>query len=214
MPGEQPILYSFRRCPYAIRARLALRQSGTTVELREVDLKRKPAALLAISPAATVPVLDLGDGRVLTQSLDIVHWALGRCDPEGWLHQGDAAFNQWLVDTTDGAFKHWLDRYKYADRFPERSATEWRDEAVRCLIEPLEARLASSPHVGGATACWADAAVFPFVRQFAGVDPAWWAASPWAGTRRWLDAWLAHPLFLACMHKVPVWADDAPPTSP
>ncbi len=209
MPSTLPVLYSFRRCPYAIRARLALRCSGTQVELREVDLKHKPAEMLTISPAATVPVLDLGQGRVLTQSLDILHWALQQSDPEGWLQQGDAAFNQWLVDTTDGDFKRWLDRYKYAERFPERSATEWRDEAVRCLIEPLEVRLTAQPHVGGEKPCWADAAVFPFVRQFAAVDPVWWGASPSVHTWRWLDAWLSNPLFLACMHKEPVWAPGA-----
>jgi glutathione S-transferase len=209
MPSTLPVLYSFRRCPYAIRARLALCCSHTAVELREVDLKHKPAELLAISPAATVPVLDLGHGQVLIQSLGIVHWALKQNDPEGWLQHGDPAFNQWLVDATDGDFKRYLDGYKYAERFPERSAAEWRDEAVRCLIEPLEARLAEQPHVGGAKPCWADAAVFPFVRQFAAVDPAWWTALPWAHTRRWLDAWLSNPLFLACMHKAPVWAPDA-----
>jgi len=205
-----PVLYSFRRCPYAIRARLALCSSGALVELREVDLKRKPSELLAISPAATVPVLDLGQGRVLTQSLDILHWALRQNDPDGWLQLGEVDFNQWLVDTTDGEFKRLLDRYKYAERFPERSASEWRDEAVLCLIEPLEAKLTAQPHVGGLKPCWADAAVFPFVRQFAAVDPAWWVAAPCVHTRRWLDAWLNHSLFLACMHKVPVWAPGAP----
>lgn len=210
MSSTLPVLYSFRRCPYAIRARLALRYAGTLVELREVELKRKPAELLAISPAATVPVLDLGQGRVLTQSLDILHWALQTNDSEGWLERGDKVFNQWLVATTDGEFKRGLDRYKYAERFTERSAAEWRDEAVRCLIEPLEARLAAQPHVGGQQPCWADAAVFPFVRQFAAVDPSWWSASPWTQTRHWLNAWLAHPLFLDCMYKAPVWAPGAP----
>jgi glutathione S-transferase len=210
MPRALPVLYSFRRCPYAIRARLALVQAGITVELREVDLKRKPAELLAASPAATVPVLDLGHGQVLTQSLDIMRWALRQNDPDDWQHQGDEAFNQWLVDTTDSDFKRWLDCYKYAERFPERSATEWRDDAVHCLIEPLDARLAEQAWVGDTRPSWADAAVFPFVRQFAGVDPAWWAASPWVHTRRWLDAWLSHPVFLSCMTKVPVWTPDAP----
>jgi glutathione S-transferase len=203
--GALPVLYSFRRCPYAIRARLALWQAGIALELREVDLKRKPQELLALSPAATVPVLDLGQGHVLTESLDILHWALRHNDPDGWLQRGDPTFNAWLVETTDRRFKPWLDRYKYASRHPERSAEAWREEAERCLIEPLEARLTQQPHVGGDAICWADAAVFPFVRQFAGVDPTWWAAAPWSHTRRWLDAWLASPLFQAVMHKTPVW---------
>lgn len=210
-PNAQPVLYSFRRCPYAIRARLGLLSAGLTVELREVDLKRKPAELLALSPAATVPVLDLGAGQVLLHSLDILQWALRQHDPGGWLSPANDALARELVHTTDTDFKRWLDRYKYAERFPERSAVDWRAEAVGCLIEPLEAWLLEHPHIGGANRCWADAAVFPFVRQFAAVDPAWWSAAPFPATRRWLDEWLGSPLFEAAMQKVPVWAPDAPP---
>ena len=119
MAAALPILYSFRRCPYAIRARLAVCHAGLAVELREVDLKRKPAALLAVSPQATVPVLDAVQGLVLTQSLDIMHWALAQASDAGWLRRGDHAALRQLVNTTDGDFKHWLDRYKYAERYPE-----------------------------------------------------------------------------------------------
>ena len=125
-----PILYSFRRCPYAIRARLALCQAGVPVELREVDLKRKPPALLAVSSAATVPVLDAGPGAVLVHSLDIMRWALAQSDGDRWLARGDAGLNQRLVDTNDGDFKHALDRYKYANRHPLRSQAAYRDEAA------------------------------------------------------------------------------------
>lgn len=207
----RPVLYSFRRCPYAIRARLALGHAGIGVELREVDLKHKPAALLAISPAATVPVLDLGRGRVLTQSLDILHWALAQHDPDDWLNRGDADLNQRLVAANDGAFKQALDRYKYAERHPQRPAAGWRDEAVHALIEPLEAALRPGGQLGGEGPCWADAAVFPFVRQFAAVDAAWWANAPWPATQRWLDHWQHQPLFLATMAKVPVWQPGDPP---
>ena len=209
-PAVLPVLYSFRRCPYAIRARLGLLSAGLAVELREVDLKRKPAELLAISPAATVPVLDLGNGKALVHSLDILLWALQQNDPQGWLDPALDAQNRPLVHTTDTDFKHWLDRYKYAERFPERSASEWRTLAVQCLIDPLEARLQQHPHLGGAHRGWADAAVFPFVRQFASVEPAWWAVAPHPATRRWLDSWLADPLFLAAMHKAPVWTLGSP----
>ena len=207
-----PILYSFRRCPYAIRARLALCQAGVTVELREVDLKRKPAALLAVSPAATVPVLDAGPGRVLTQSLDIMRWALGQDDRANWLTRGDAALNQRLVDTNDTDFKLALDRYKYPNRHPQRSQAAYRDDAVACLIEPLEAALAQADYLGGERPGWADAAVFPFVRQFAAVDAGWWHDAPWAATRRWLQGWQDSALFVVCMHTYAVWTPPDAPT--
>ncbi|MDP2019117.1 glutathione S-transferase N-terminal domain-containing protein [Hydrogenophaga sp.] len=207
-----PILYSFRRCPYAIRARLALCQAGVAVELREVALSRKPAELLAASPAGTVPVLQIEPGQVIAQSLDIMRWALGQNDAEGWLVRADSPGHQALVDTCDGDFKQALDRYKYAERHPQRSTHEWREEAVHSLIAPLETRLAEAPHLGGARPCLADAAIFPFVRQFAAVDVAWWAASPWTATRRWHDAWADSKLMDACMHKAAPWQPGAPVT--
>ena len=207
-----PILYSFRRCPYAIRARLALCQAGVVVELREVALGRKPAEMLAASSAGTVPVLQIEPGQVMAQSLEIMRWALGQNDAEGWLLRADSPDLQALVDTCDGDFKQALDGYKYAERHPQRSAHEWRDEAVRSLIAPLEARLTQAPQLGGALPCLSDAAIFPFVRQFAAVDAAWWAASPWSATRRWHDTWAGSALMHACMHKTPPWQPGAPVT--
>lgn len=209
MAAALPILYSFRRCPYAIRARLALCQAGVSVELREVDLKHKPAALLALSPAATVPVLDAGDGAVLVHSLDILRWALGHNDPDAWLTRGDPAVNQHLVDTNDGDFKQALDRYKYANRHPQRTQADYREDAVACLIAPLETALAGQGYLGGDRPCWADAAIFPFVRQFAGVDAAWWHTAPWPATRGWLERWQQGSLFAVCMDKVAVWAPSS-----
>jgi glutathione S-transferase len=206
-----PILYSFRRCPYAIRARLALLTAGLAVELREVDLRHKPEALRACSPAATVPVLDLGGGQVLTQSLDIMRWALARHDPDGWLQTADEPGQQALVAANDGAFKQALDRYKYAERHPERSREAHREEAVACVIETLEACLQASAFLAGAQPGLSDAAVFPFVRQFAAVEPPWWAASPWPATRRWLAHWTSSDLFLACMQRVEAWQPGAEP---
>ena len=205
MLAQTPILYSFRRCPYAIRARLALLQAGVVVELRAVDLKCKPTELLTLSPAATVPVLHLGEDKVLTQSLDIVHWALGQHDADGWLTRGDAARDVQLVALTDGDFKHWLDRTKYPERFPEHRADTARTAAERCLIEPLQAALLNVPCLGGDTPNWADAAVFPFVRQFAAIDSARWSASPWPAVQTWLTRWQNSPLFAACMVKTAVW---------
>lgn len=207
-----PILYSFRRCPYAIRARLALCQAGVSVELREVVLSNKPAAMLAVSPAGTVPVLRLPSGEVIAQSRDIMRWALAQQDADGWLARGDTPEQRALTDTCDGAFKQALDRYKYAERHPERSAQAWRDDAVASLIAPLEAHLSAAPQLGGEQPGLADAAIFPFVRQFAAVDASWWAASPWVATRRWHDNWAASALMAACMHKLAPWQPGAPPT--
>lgn len=210
-----PVLYSFRRCPYAIRARLAIAQAGVAVVLREVDLKHKPAALLAVSPQATVPVLVTTTGEVLTQSLDIMHWALAQADGAGWLQPGSDTTAGQLVQTNDGDFKRWLDRYKYPERHPGREQAAYREAAVRCLIEPLEAHLLAHAHLGGDGPCWADAAVFPFVRQFAAVDAAWWDAAPWPATQRWLARWQGSALFSACMAKYPAWQPgDAPQRFP
>lgn len=215
-----PVLYSFRRCPYAMRARMALAQAGRVVQLREVALRAKPQALLDVSPAATVPVLVLPD-RVLTHSLDIMVWAWQDHDrdndpghghdPEGWLARSNTPDNHALVAANDGAFKHALDRYKYAERFPEHPRDRYAQDAVLCLLAPLEQRLAQQPFLGGATPCLTDLAVMPFVRQFAGVDAATWDALPLAATRRWLSGWLGHPLFAQAMAKLPLWAPGAVP---
>ena len=212
MAAALPILYSFRRCPYAMRARLALCQAGVSVELREVDLKHKPAALLAISPAATVPAMDTGAGETLVQSLDIMRWALRHNDPDHWLTRGDPDGNQRLVAINDGDFKQALDRYKYPNRHPQRSQADYRDDAVACLIEPLEAALVAQGFLGGDLPCWADAAIFPFVRQFAAVDAAWWRVGPWPATRNWLQGWQESALFAVCMHKYAVWTPAVAPT--
>ena len=116
---NRPVLYSFRRCPDAIRARLALRQAGLDIEIREIELRNKPAELIAASPKASVPVLLLPDGQVLEQSLDIMNWALAQHDPEGWLSAAPRAAQAALIDCNDGPFKALLDRYKYADRHPQ-----------------------------------------------------------------------------------------------
>lgn len=204
-----PILYSFRRCPYAIRARMALRVAGVALEIREVVLKNKPPALLAASPKATVPVLVLPDGRVMAESLDIMVWALTEHDPEGWLAQSEAA--QPLITINDGPFKAALDGYKYPERHPQATRVQHRAQAVALQLQPLEALLAARPWLLGPSPTLADMALFPFVRQFAQVDAAWWAE---AGLPR-LDAWLqrlaSSALFESVMHRLPPWQQgDAP----
>ena len=192
----EPILFSFRRCPYAIRARLALLVSDTAFEIREVKLSDKPAELRAASPKATVPVLVLADGQVIDESLDIMRWALSRSDPEGWLGGDDAA----LIATNDGAFKHHLDRYKY----PERHDTDPAEHRAACLgiLAELETRLRGAGYLCGDRRSLTDAAIVPFVRQFAAVDRGWFAAQPLPEVQRWLSGWLASPLFEQAMARL------------
>ena len=199
---ELPILYSFRRCPYAMRARMALVASGAVVELREVLLKAKPPELVAASPKATVPVLVLSDGRVVEESLDVMQWALVQSDPLGWL-EGNALDSDWISEC-DSDFKHWLDRYKYAERYPEHTADQYRNNA-EVFIQKLEDRLSVSDWMGGEAAHAVDVALFPFIRQFAGVDPSWWQSAPYPSVRRWLENWLNSALFSAIMAKYPRW---------
>lgn len=203
-----PVLYSFRRCPYAMRARLALAVSGQACELREVVLKNKPQGLLQASPKGTVPVLVLPDGQVLEQSLDIMLWALTRYDPEGWLTpgQGDMQGMLALIAECDGPFKYALDRCKYPSRYPEADTDAERAKAVAWL-STLEARLAAQPHLFGERAALADMAIAPFVRQFAGIDADWWAAQPWPQLQAWLAAWQASLLLGSVMYKQPAWVE-------
>ncbi len=201
-----PVLYSFRRCPYAIRARLAIAYAGICVELREVALKNKPPQLLALSPKATVPVLQLENSAVIDESLDIMRWALAHNDPEHWLAI-DEAGNQ-LIEWNDGAFKYFLDRYKYADRYPEFAASAYRQQAEPFLAG-LESRLGCFRHLCGNDFSLADAAIFPFVRQFAGVDEEWFQNSRYQRLKQWLETLLNAGLFKRVMVKHPVWVAKA-----
>jgi glutathione S-transferase len=200
------ILYSFRRCPYAMRARLALAVSGTRYELREISLRAKPTAMLTASAKGTVPVLDLAEGEVIDQSLDIMRWALTNCDPEGWLERDNPS----LISANDGAFKHDLDRYKYPDRL-EADPFIHRERGLAHLRE-LDARLSVSTFLGGPVRGMTDAAIVPFVRQFAGVDPDWFAAQSLPHLRRWLQGILASGLFQSIMVRAPLWDSGDLPT--
>lgn len=197
-----PILYSYRRCPYAMRARMALYYSGIETEIREIVLKQKPAQMLALSPKGTVPVLVLEDGAVIDESLDIMRWALARHDPQGWLQ--DEALNAVLIAENDGSFKQALDRYKYAVRFPEHPAEVYRAAGERFLAA-LEIRLRQHANLLGDAPRLADVAIFPFVRQFAGVDPAWWETASYPALRAWLTGWTSSSLFEHVMRKHEVW---------
>lgn len=200
----RPILYSFRRCPYAMRARMALLVAGVAVELREVVLRAKPLEMLTASPKGTVPVLVLLGGNVIDESLKIMDWALAQADPEGWLARHDAA----LIATQDGAFKHHLDRYKYPNRHGEDPLPH--RAAALDMLAAFEERLAAQAYLHGAERGLSDIATFPFIRQFAATDAAWWAAQPLPHVQRWLAALCKSALFEAAMVRNPAWqAGDA-----
>ena len=207
MSQALPIFYSFRRCPYAMRARLALHVSGITVEHREILLRDKPLAMLAASPKGTVPVLVLPDGTVLDESLDIMLWALRQHDPEAWLLNERAALA--LVEACNTRFKPHLDRYKYATRYAGEDPHAHRSAAAQ-FVRDLETRLAGTRALTGRTDGLADYAIFPFIRQFAHTDPDWFAAQDWPRVRTWLDRHLHAPRFAGIMLKHPGWRGDTP----
>jgi glutathione S-transferase len=198
-----PVFYSFRRCPYAMRARLALQTAHVHVELREVVLRDKPDAFLTASPSGTVPCLVTKTG-VIDESLDIMVWALKQGDPRAWLEMPAAGWD--LIAQCDGPFKHALDRAKYATRYPQDDPKEARARASKFLDEcekQLDGHLFGRPTL-------ADAAVLPFVRQFAFIDKAWFDAQPWPKVQGWLDAFLQGDLFGSIMQKYAKWeAGDA-----
>lgn len=200
-----PVLYTFRRCPYAIRARLALSRAAIRYEHREVELKAKPAAMLALSPKGTVPVFQLTDGTVIDESLDLMLWALSQQDPERWLETGmDASIT--LIDRNDKDFKRWLDRYKYHVRYPEYSSLYYREQAEQ-FLQQLEQLLQDQGGAGLLDHRWtiADVAIFPFVRQFASVDRAWFDKAGYGNLLAWLTQWEQSVLFQSVMQKQPLW---------
>ncbi|WP_421523011.1 glutathione S-transferase [Pseudomonas yamanorum] len=195
---SEGVLYSFRRCPYAMRARMALRYSGVAVQIIEVSLKAKPAEMLALSPKGTVPVLSV-DGRVIDESLAIMGWALAQSDPEGWLLEDDGA-TQALIEENDQGFKYQLDRYKYAERYPEQPMEQYRAEG-EVFLSKLEGLLAQREYLLAGHLSLADVALAPFVRQFAHVDREWFGRAPYPRLQAWLQRFLESPLFIATMAK-------------
>ena len=195
---SEALLYSFRRCPYAMRARLALSYAGVPVRIVEVSLKAKPAEMLALSPKGTVPVLSV-DGRVIEESLEIMQWALAQHDPDDWLLHGDPAVLD-LIAANDQGFKHHLNRYKYAERYPEQSMEHYRTEG-EVFLQKLEGLLAGQDYLLANHLTLADAALAPFVRQFAHVDRVWFAGTSYKRLQVWLQRFLESPLFIAVMDK-------------
>jgi glutathione S-transferase len=206
IPPAQPIFYSFRRCPYAMRARMALQVAGIAYQHREVALRDKPAAMLAASPKGTVPVLQLPDGNVVDESLDIMHWALDQKDPDRWLNQ-DAEADA-IIAATDGPFKDHLDRMKYANRYSGADPAVHRDAGL-AILATFDALLADHAYLTGSAIRLVDIATFPFVRQFARADVAAWQAAALPNVTRWLEGLMASPLFAAIMTRHTIWTPPA-----
>ena len=201
-----------------MRARLAIAASGVSCQLREVVLRDKPEALRLASPKATVPVLVLPDGKVIEESLDIMHWALAIQDPKQYLQpeHGDVGQMLALIAANDGPFKKNLDCYKYPDRHTEDEqftdaasfSALHRAQASEQLMG-LNARIAEHGYLMGERPCLADLAIAPFVRQFAQVDRAWFDTQPWSVLSSWLVSFQSSPLFLGVMDKYPAWTPES-----
>ena len=199
-----PILYSYRRCPYAMRARMALKLAGIQVEIREISLREKPAHMLQVSPKGTVPVLVLADGSVIEQSLEIMQWALKARALQTNIHEASRAASLVLISENDDAFKRALDAYKYPERYPSKTQSQHRADG-EVFLQKLENLLQNNLYLFGNAPSLADIAIFPFVRQFAAVDAAWFDNSPYPKLKVWLKTLVDSELFASIMEKQPTY---------
>jgi glutathione S-transferase len=196
----RPRLYTYRRCPYAIRSRLALYQAKIDYESIEISLKDKPIDFLALSPKGTVPVLvDNNNGKVIEESLEIMIWALNKSDPDNWIIN-DNNLSQELINENDFSFKKNLDRYKYADRFPEYSKEYYRAQC-ELFINVLNEKLKSKNYLMTEKISLADIAIFPFIRQFSLVDEDWFLNSKYRELKKWLQRFIESQMFKDVMKK-------------
>ncbi|MCF6274168.1 MAG: glutathione S-transferase [Robiginitomaculum sp.] len=211
--SAQHILYSFRRCPYAMRARMGLKIADIDYEHREVLLRDKPTEMLQVSPKATVPIIVRSDGKVIDESFDIMLWALGHSDPEDWLAP-DMGAMLGLIKTIEGPFAQHQFRYKYASFFDDSLKRgdvniEHRDAACVILAD-YENILAASPYLMGDAPSLADYAIFPFIRQFAAVEKKWWDKPQFPHLHKWLAYFLEVEIFTSVMEKYPLFESQVP----
>ena len=204
--NTRPILYSFRRCPYAIRARLAIYSADIELELREVLLRDKAPKFLEVSKSKTVPCLQTND-EILDESLEIMVWALKINDPNNWLRETGKSLE--LIKTCDGPFKNALDRTKYPNRYPDENAAENRVLASE-FLDLIESQL--NPCLFGESFNLADIAILPFIRQFAHIDFNWFLSQPWPKTAQWLENFKTSEMFTSVMQKYPKWEENDPVT--
>lgn len=200
-----PILYSYRRCPYAMRARMALQYAGVQLEHREIELRNKPQSMLLASPKGTVPVLCM-DGLILDQSIDIIHWALKISDPDGWARLDEDIAYAW-IEKNDELFKNLLDQYKYPNRYPQLNQAVVLADVMELMLKPMETALESSQYLLGDKLTWVDVAIFPFIRQFMMVDQQRFQELPFPHLQRWLQEQLESELFISVMDKHAIWRD-------
>ncbi|MEM9988381.1 MAG: glutathione S-transferase [Pseudomonadota bacterium] len=207
MADTLPTLYSFRRCPYAMRGRMALLLSGQKVLLRELILQDKPAHMLEVSPKGTVPVLILPNGKVIDESLDIMYWALEHHDPENLLSDGEeASAMAALIAENDGPFKHHLDRYKYETRYEEENVDAKEHQAIGLkFLQRLNDQLKDKGQLFSSSPKFADYAIFPFVRQFRIANMDWFDAQELPALHQWLHGHMESPVFQTAMQKFPLW---------
>ncbi len=201
-----PILYSFRRCPYCMRAHMALKYARLNIILREVALSDLPADVLAVSPHATVPLLVISENEYMDESWDIVKWAIQQSDPENWLGENNEYLKEaeMLVETNDYSFKDDLDHYKYAGRFPEQPMAYYRQRGEE-FVEELNEMLKQNNFLLAEHITVADIAIFPFIRQFSMVDKGWFDKAPYPELQRWLDFMLDTEWFSEAFKKYEIW---------
>ena len=201
-----PILYSFRRCPYAMRARMAIHISGQKCELREVLLRDKPPSMLEYSAKGTVPVLILQDGKVIDESIDVIDWALNLNDPDDWQRSKDTKKTKELIKINDGEFKYHLDRYKYSKRYDNEDPEFHRKKCLK-FIESINNELNNSEYIFDDNISYADIVVLPFIRQFRIADIEWFDSLPYDNLKKWLSSFLDSSLLHSIMKKYDLWKE-------
>ena len=201
-----PILYSFRRCPYAMRARMAIHISGQRCELREVLLRDKPPSMLEYSAKGTVPVLILQDGKVIDESLDVIDWALNLNDPDNWQRSKDTKKTKELIKINDGEFKYHLDRYKYSKRYDNEDPEFHRKKCLK-FIESVNNELNNSKYIFDDNISYTDIVLLPFIRQFRIADIEWFDSLPYDNLKKWLSSFLESSLLNSIMKKYDLWKE-------
>ena len=201
-----PILYSFRRCPYAMRARMAIHISSQKCEIREVLLRDKPPSMLEYSSKGTVPVLVLQSGEVIDESLDVIDWALNLNDPDNWQRSKNNEKTKELIKINDGEFKYHLDRYKYSKRYDNEDPEFHRKKCLK-FIESINNELNNSEYIFDDNISYADIVVLPFIRQFRIADIEWFDSLPYDNLKKWLSSFLDSSLLNSIMKKYDLWQE-------
>ena len=206
LKNNLPILYSFRRCPYAMRARMAIHISSQKCEIREVLLRDKPPSMLEYSSKGTVPVLVLQSGEVIDESLDVIDWALNLNDPDNWQRSKDNENTKELIKINDGEFKHHLDRYKYSKRYDNEDPEFHRKKCLK-FIEKINSELQNSKYIFDDEISYIDISLLPFIRQFRIADNEWFDELPYENVKSWLSNFLNSELLKSIMSKYDLWKE-------